>query len=172
MPVVNSKHVRANRVVLDADNRKAEPTKLCIRFGDVLINGTGVGTIGRAAPYLERSAALPDNHVTIVRPSGIDALYLSVFLNSKLGQMQIEQMISGSSGQIEIYPDDIRQIVVWDAPPDIQSKIADCIRNSFKLEQQSDTLLAIATRAVEVAIEDSEAAALVFIREAQDAPST
>jgi len=124
-----------------------------------------VGTIGRAAPYLENQDALPDNHVTIVRPSEINPLYLSVYLNSQLGQLQIERMISGSSGQIELYPEDIRQIVVWDAPEQLQLQIADAVRCSFTMESRASELLAAAKRAVEIAIEDSETAALDFIAE-------
>jgi len=165
LPVINSRHVRANRALVSGDNRQAAPTKLLIQHGDVLVNGTGVGTIGRAAPYLENQDALPDNHVTIVRPSEINPLYLSVYLNSQLGQLQIERMISGSSGQIELYPEDIRQIVVWDAPEQLQLQIADAVRCSFTMESRASELLAAAKRAVEIAIEDSETAALDFIAE-------
>ena len=62
--------------VLLTDNRfaslseKEEP--LFIKKGDVLINGTGVGTIGRAACYLHEQNALPDNHVTILRTDKIN----------------------------------------------------------------------------------------------------
>jgi len=42
--------------------------------------------------------ALPDNHVTVLRAEAADPIYLSVFLNSQLGQLQIEQQIKGSSG--------------------------------------------------------------------------
>lgn len=174
LPVINSKHVRINRVIVNNDNRMALPRALRIRMGDVLINGTGVGTIGRVGPYLGNDEALPDNHVTIVRPAGIDALYLSVFLNSRIGQLQIERMISGSSGQIELYPDDIRKIEVWNAPADTQRSIAVSVRAAFDLERQSESLLAAAKRAVEIAIEDSEVAALHFISEQTvmaDAPS-
>jgi hypothetical protein len=62
LPVVNSKHVQPNRVLLDK-NRLARPnldTNLQIRFGDTLLNGTGRGTIGRAAPYLSEEMAVPD----------------------------------------------------------------------------------------------------------------
>jgi hypothetical protein len=70
LPVINSKHVRDGIVLIDETNRFAMndgDDDLTIREGDVLINGTGVGTIGRCAPYLEKFSALPDNHVTILR---------------------------------------------------------------------------------------------------------
>ncbi len=67
LPVVNSKHVREGEVIL-IDNRYAyfphTNDPVTIQTDDVLINGTGVGTIGRSAPYLYGQKALPDNHVT------------------------------------------------------------------------------------------------------------
>jgi restriction endonuclease S subunit len=163
--VVNSKHVRTNRVLCDEDNRKAQPTALRVMDGDVLINGTGVGTIGRAAPFIGLGQGLPDNHVTIVRQTEMDPLYLSVFLNSIAGQLQIEQRISGSSGQIELYPVDIGKIVVWIAPRPIQDAVASSLRASYEVERRATELLKTAKRAVEIAIEQDEAAALRFISE-------
>jgi hypothetical protein len=73
LPVINSKHVRKHRVVLE-DNRTAteKGSPVVIETGDVLLNGTGVGTIGRAAPYLHQTRALPDNHVTGLRITFFD----------------------------------------------------------------------------------------------------
>lgn len=120
LPVVNSKHVMNGDVRLDQDNRKALLLydAVVIELGDVAMNGTGVGTIGRAAPYLHQFKSLPDNHVTILRPKkeAIDPVYLAVFLNSFAGQMQVEQRLSGSSGQIELYPKDIADFSIWLAP--------------------------------------------------------
>lgn len=168
LPVINSKHVRTNRVILGAGNRFgiAEGSPIFIQKGDVLLNGTGVGTIGRVAPYMHAEKALPDNHVTVLRPKTIDPIYLSVFLNSQLGQMQVERFISGSSGQIELYPSDIAKIVVWDAPQKVQSDIKGAILSAFDQERRARELLDRAKRAVEIAIENSEAAALRFLEEA------
>lgn len=168
LPVVNSRHVRTNRVLLDAGNRQAAPGRVRIRRGDVLINGTGVGTIGRVAPYLHEQDAVPDNHVTVVRLAGIDPIFLSVFLNSPLGQQQIERMISGSSGQIELYPADIRRILIWRAPDEVQWRIAARVEEAFSLESKSARLLAAAKRGVEIAITDDEASAMEFLAEQEN----
>lgn len=79
----------------------------------------GVGTIGRATPYLEDTEAIPDNHVTIIRTRTIDPVYLSVFLNSQMGQAQVRKHQRGSSGQIELYPRVIARFEVWQAPESI-----------------------------------------------------
>jgi restriction endonuclease S subunit len=167
LPVVNSKHVLSGEVRLDDDNRKAvfDDKTLMIQTGDVLINGTGVGTIGRCAPYLHTANAIPDNHVTILRPvAKVDPIYLSVFLNSLAGQMQVAQRLRGSSGQIELYPNDIAQFKIWVAPPDIQANIRHAVEKSFEQKQRATQLLEAAKRAVEIAIEQSEAEALAYLR--------
>ena len=167
LPVINSKHVNYGRVVNNDDNRRGEANDKSLRIqqGDVLINGTGVGTIGRSAPYLDEQDALPDNHVTIVRTKEgiIDPVYLAVFLNSQAGQMQVDKWFKGSSGQIELYPDDISNFWVWVAPPEIQKSIRDQVMQSRVALANSKSLLERAKRAVEIAIEESEETALAYL---------
>ena len=136
-----------------------------VREKDVLINGTGIGTIGRAAPYLEKAQALPDNHVTVLKidESRIDPVYLSTFLNSAAGQLQVEKYFKGSSWQIELYPEDIANFQVWIAPTSIQSGIRSDFLASRAARQKSKALLEHAKRAVEIAIEQDEASALAYI---------
>lgn len=170
LPVINSKHVRTNRVIL-SHNRTAEETgsPVLIETGDVLVNGTGEGTIGRAAPYLHAQRALPDNHVTVLRTDRVDPVYLAVFLNSPLGQWQIERHIKGSSGQVELYPSDIARILVWDAPDEVQQSVKSSVLSAFDEERRSNELLVAAKRAVEIAIEDGEPAAMVYLDRAEGA---
>jgi type I restriction enzyme M protein len=166
LPVVNSKHVLRGEVRLDDDNRNASfaDDDLLIHQGDVLMNGTGVGTIGRVAPYLHADSAIPDNHVTILRPKqGLDAVYLSVFLNSMAGQWQVEERLRGSSGQIELYPTDIAEFSVWIAPASVQREIRRSVEKSYEQKQRATQLLEAAKRAIEIAIEDSESTALRYL---------
>jgi type I restriction enzyme S subunit len=162
--------VRTNRVILRDNRTAAEPgSPVIIRNGDVLLNGTGVGTIGRAAPYLHVQRALPDNHVTVLRTKQVDPVYLAVFLNSLVGRWQIERHIKGSSGQIELYPNDIARIVIWDAPDEVQQSARDAVLSAFQRERRSNKLLDAAQRAVEIAIEDGEPAAVAFLAQAEQA---
>lgn len=166
LPVINSKHVRTNRVILSGNRTATEDgAKIKIQQGDVLLNGTGVGTIGRAAPYLHKNPALPDNHVTVLRSSAVDPVYLAAFLNSPLGQSQIERHIKGSSGQIELYPQDISKIVFWDAPKSVQSEVRTAVLSAFDQEHRSQQLMTFAKRALEIAIEFGEAEGLSFLEE-------
>lgn len=168
LPVVNSKHVTKGDVCITDDNRFAAKNShdITIQQDDVLINGTGVGTIGRSAPYLLNTEAFPDNHVTILRSEGsVDPIYLSVFLNSIAGQLQVDKWYRGSSGQIELYPDDIAQFIIWIAPKDVQLSIRLKVEESFKAKERAGKLLVSAKRSVEIAIEQNEEAALDYLKE-------
>lgn len=168
LPVINSKHVREGEVLL-TDNRFAALSEkegpLLIKKGDVLINGTGVGTIGRSACYLHEQNALPDNHVTILRTDKINPVYLSVYLNSIAGKYQVDKYFKGSSGQIELYPKDIENFYIPVINEDTQNQIAALVQQSFTLKAESERLLELAKRAVEMAIETDEQTALDYINE-------
>jgi len=167
LPVINSKHVREGEVLLSSDNRFAflsdKDNALTIKKSDILINGTGVGTIGRSAPYLHEREAIPDNHVTVLRTEAFNPIFLSVYLNSIAGKYQVEKYFKGSSGQIELYPTDIGNFYVPIVESSIQIQIADFIRKRFTLKAKSEQLLEAAKRAVEIAIEDSEEAAMHYL---------
>lgn len=178
LPVINSRHVRANKVVIDEDNRFAkeelsqlkldEENRLTIKQGDILINGTGVGTMGRCAAYLREDKALPDNHVTILRlkpEAGLEPVFFSLQFNSMIGQMQVEKYFKGSSGQIELYPSEIKEFHIWIAEQSIQQEIKSLLDNANLARQTAQTSLEQAKRAVEIAIEDSEAAAIKYLKE-------
>lgn len=92
-------------------------TRNAAKQGDILINSTGDGTIGRAAVYNRNHAALVDGHITIVRLQDKElAWFTAAYLLSQEGQRQIYRYINGSSGQVEIYPQDIGRI--WVPRPD------------------------------------------------------
>lgn len=157
LPVINSKHVQPNQVILEG-NRKAAPnpfSALQIRNGDTLLNGTGRGTLGRAAPYLEESPAVPDNHVTILRSPNLDPVYLSLYLNSPAGQMQVEMHQRGTSGQLELYPFDIRKFLIWDAPEGLQKELRQLHDQAAAAERKSRELLETAKTRVEQLIEEA-----------------
>lgn len=97
--------------------------KCSVVQNDLLINSTGDGTIGRVAVYNKTHKAVVDGHVTIVRFKEPDvAWYAAAYLLSEEGQRQIYRYINGSSGQVEIYPQDIERL--WIPLPDAQ-KITD-----------------------------------------------
>ena len=66
---------------------------------------------------------------------------------------------------INIYDDDIAKIPIPILDGEIQKDIAEKVQNSFALRRQSKQLLEYAKQAVEMAIEQGEDAALVWLKE-------
>lgn len=105
--------------------------KAGVQQNDVLINSTGDGTIGRIAVFNGDFPALADGHITIVRFSDpTTAWYVAAFLLSDAGQKQIYRYINGSSGQVEIYPQDIARLWIRDASDEVMTQIADDFRSA------------------------------------------
>ncbi len=173
--VINSKHVGKFQVDVETNRRTTKAVlesrpqeKGEVRRGDVLLNSTGYITIGRCQCLLEDIEAVVDNHVAIIRPNHqVDPVYLACFLNSRPGQMQTERGWTGSSGQIELRRDVVADYLVWDAPAALQTEIRSKVEEAHHARWRAKQLLEAAKRAVEVAIEDGEAAGLAVLKAAQ-----
>lgn len=124
---------------------------------DVIMNSTGWGTIGRTNCVLHDEKTVVDNHVTIIRvkEGTCDPVYLAVYLNSGPGLMQTEKWLSGSSGQIELYPAHITRFVVHVASRELQARVADLVRQSYQAREKAKALLEEAKRKVEAMIESA-----------------
>jgi type I restriction enzyme S subunit len=81
-----------------------------LQAGDVLLNSTGVGTVGRAQVFPgHEEPVVVDGHVTVMRPSDkLDSKFLYYFIRSDLGQRQI--IPEGATGQVELRKKDILDI--------------------------------------------------------------
>ena len=123
------------------------------------MNSTGWGTIGRANCVLYDQQSVVDNHVTIIRVKDdeCDPLYLATYLNSRAGSMQTDKWLSGSSGQVEIYPDDIARFLVYLPPKRIQEEVADLIQRSYQADGKARSLLEEAKAAANAAVEEGAA---------------
>ena len=104
--VINQKCIRNGVVSLtearlhDVAKKKVPADKL-LQQGDILVNSTGTGTLGRVAQVTEPLLATVDSHVTIVRPrDGVDPLFLGYAV--KWRQPYIEALAEGSTGQTEL----------------------------------------------------------------------
>ena len=118
--VLNQKCVRDFKISFEPTRRsnltlrKVPEDKLLKKY-DVVINSTGVGTLGRVAQYMEDLVqATVDSHVTIVRPDCkiIDPLYFGYLIKAK--QAIIESLASGSTGQTELSRYAIKELTVGD----------------------------------------------------------
>ncbi len=112
--VINQKCIRNGRIDLSLarlhDQSKSANSEKFLQKGDILINSTGVGTAGRIAIFDEPIKALVDSHVTIVRPdkSVIHPEYL--FHSLRYREDEIENYAEGSTGQIELGREKVKDI--------------------------------------------------------------
>ncbi|MGE8452379.1 MAG: hypothetical protein ACN6OP_17505 [Pseudomonadales bacterium] len=123
--------------------------KCGVKKHDLLINSTGDGTIGRVAVYNKDHDALVDGHIAIVRfEQPHYAWYAAAYLLSEQGQRQIYRYINGSSGQVEIYPQDISRLWIPSkaeaAVKDIAQKFQQAVRKYEEFEVEMTTMLAMA----------------------------
>jgi type I restriction enzyme S subunit len=73
--------------------------------GDVFINSTGTGTIGRSCVYNSSDNFIVDGHITVVRPrqDRADGRWIEALVRSPWGQVFLEaQCYSGSTNQVEL----------------------------------------------------------------------
>ena len=79
-----------------------------LRFGDLLINSTGDGTLGRAAQvWFQPKNLTVDSHVTIVRPAKENLIFY-IGLWGILHEKEIESLHTGSTGQTELPRDRVK----------------------------------------------------------------
>lgn len=88
--------------------------------------------------------------------------YLTLVLNSPIVQLQAERDAGGSIIQ-HWKPSEIEEVIIPKLPLDSQKKISDLVLQSFKLKKQSEQLLEVAKKAVEIAIEQNGATAIDYI---------
>ncbi len=107
--VINQKCIRDHKINLSLSrlhnsSLKAVNIERIIKIGDVLINSTGTGTLGRIAQVrnIELEGCTIDSHVTIVRP--FNKLFYIDFFGYALIKIEkeIENSGEGTSGQTEL----------------------------------------------------------------------
>ena len=146
--VINQKCIRDFSVDLskarrhDTEQRKTDGRELC--RGDILVNSTGVGTLGRVAQILSlEQPAIVDSHVTVMRAdASITWNYLG--LSIMMRQSEIEDMGEGSTGQTELSRSKLAKLKLLISPKVILQVFDDAIvplREKFSTNQiQGQTL--------------------------------
>jgi type I restriction enzyme, S subunit len=122
--VVNQRCIRNGYLNLEAARRhggKVTARKI-LQTGDILINSTGVGTLGRVAQFNGPQQQLTtDSHVTIIRPGGnIYPYYLGAFF--KMNQNTLEGLGRGTTGQLELDKQSLEDLKILVPANDIQEK--------------------------------------------------
>ena len=110
--VVNQKCIRNHTIDLSlarTHTPKAINEKW-LKFGDLLINSTGDGTLGRVAQvWFAPKALTVDSHVTIVRPAREELIFY-IGLWGILHEKEIESLHTGSTGQTELPRDRVKKL--------------------------------------------------------------
>ena len=95
--------------------------------------------------------------------AGYPSAYLMTVINSFLGQSQLlsQMTIAQTVGHITL--DDLRSLRIPVLDQKVRSAIASCVEQSLASKGRSTQLLAAAKRAVEIAIEQDETAAMAYL---------
>ncbi|OVZ88150.1 hypothetical protein CBW54_09795 [Yersinia kristensenii] len=99
--------------VYDEFLEQKNPRNIINKF-DVLLSSTGDGTLGKCAVFDLDIVAIADGHITLIRvnPEVIDPYYLCDYLRSGFGASQINRLYTGSTGMIELTPEQVDSIVI------------------------------------------------------------
>ncbi|ATP55720.1 hypothetical protein CPT03_04185 [Pedobacter ginsengisoli] len=131
IPVLNQKCIRGHRVLYEFQRRhdseaKRSSSRLVEKY-DVLVNSTGVGTLGRVAlvRWLNEEDVTVDSHVTIVRAIAekINTVFFGYSLLTK--QAEIESFANGSTGQVELNRSQLSDVNLLVPPENFQNKFCE-----------------------------------------------
>lgn len=123
-----------------------------LKIGDILVNSTGEGTIGRSAIIDEKSSNFAfDSHTLKVR-SSIMPMFLCSFINSFFGQKQVEELKGAkSTKQTELGASNLNNFKFPLPPLEIQERIVakldelmhycDALEASVKESQNANNFL-------------------------------
>lgn len=152
--VVNQKCVRPARQVdygfcrLHDESEKKIAPNLLVQQGDILINSTGTGTLGRSALVsVDPDAPTTfDGHVTIVRPdkTKVDPAYLAWAFYSQ--EKRLIDFSVGSTNQIELSRATVANLELPYPPLEKQREIADELDREF---ERMNALIEESTRLIE-----------------------
>ncbi|MBU5477458.1 restriction endonuclease subunit S [Eubacterium sp. MSJ-21] len=105
--------------------------------GDIVVNSTGTGTLGRIGFYRNYDndvmlPIVPDSHVTVIRAcSSIQKFYLYIFM--KANQHKLEKQGEGSTNQKELKPLTLKNMLVPIPPYFEQERISAVTTSAFSI---------------------------------------
>lgn len=110
--VINQKCIRNHMIDLSLARTHTPKTinEKWLQYGDLLINSTGTGTLGRTAQvWFEPKNLTVDSHVTIVRPAKENLIFY-IGLWGISHEREIESLHTGSTGQTELPRERVKTI--------------------------------------------------------------
>lgn len=156
---ISDKYYQENKSLLD---------NLKIKKDTILLSNDGsIGIAYKVSENLEMLTSGALLHLSIINKDYILPDILTLILNSEIVQLQAERD-SGGSIIIHWRVSEIENILIPIIPMSIQEKISSMIQERFKLKKESEKLLEVAKKAVEIAIEENEEIAIKFIKDRQN----
>ena len=126
--------------------RFLDPSTICkwseeykLKTGDVLVNSTGTGTVGRTRLFHEGCLknypfVVPDSHVSVIRTtSEVKSEFVFAYISSQLIQQYLEDNLAGSTNQKELYIGVLSDLSFPLPPLAEQHRIVDEIEKWFSL---------------------------------------
>jgi type I restriction enzyme, S subunit len=144
--VINQKCIRDNRLSIGPARRHSTkvPNEKMVRFGDVLINSTGVGTLGRVAQvYQDLPEYCVDSHVTIARPNNkVTVEYYGFYLLEL--QNYFDHMGTGATNQTELGRETISNteflVPSFELQEDFSNLSKPMLQNIINLQKRNENL--------------------------------
>jgi len=119
-----------------------------LKKGDILISSIGEGSIGKVQVFQDTMKCATVSEVSVIRTTNYSPYALATFLKTSYGYLQLERRITGSTGQLHLYPKDIATVIVPLVPSSAQKTIEDIgiksdqeFRRSKALYLQAEHLL-------------------------------
>lgn len=119
--------------------------------GDVLVNSTGTGTVGRTRLFTEDCLGqypfvVPDSHVSVVRTfDEINSEFMYAYLSSTIIQEYLADNLAGSTNQKELYIGVLESLPFplpsYKEQQRIVSKISEWHSRIENIEQDKTTLI-------------------------------
>ena len=110
-----------------------------LQTGDILVNSTGTGTVGRTRLFNTKCLGdyrfvVPDSHVSVVRVlESICPQYIFAFISSNSIQQYMEENLAGSTNQKELYIGVLENMQIFLPPLAEQHRIVAKIEDLFSL---------------------------------------
>ena len=128
--------INFNKVKYDKSSNY-DTSKGKLEFGDLLINSTGTGTLGRVCIFDSQLKAICDSHVTIFRPNKnlLKSEYLNYFFKHRQ-DLAVELLSEGATNQIELRSDWLRIFKIPLPPLPTQQAIVEYLDTKTNLISQ------------------------------------
>lgn len=147
--------------VEDANNEQSSSK---VKANDILISRSGTLGLTVNIPQELEGSVYGSYFIRVrLKAMDIDPTFISLYMNSIAGQMQVEQVNTGGI-QTNLTIPVIENFKIVLPELGIQKRFVAVVNESMVYRKQSEQLLQIAKQAVEMAIEQGEDKAMEFIR--------